>query len=163
MVGIHKLQDFSFIHSEKTSKPKHKNPASKVTVMFLASYCKIINWIYRWWKTSKFQHQPRYFTMRGIFFNQNTQDKSNLQTLHLEELSRKSPHREDTHAYKSTDLASKVRERTSVSDHQLTIGCKNTNLLHVSNTAQQNSGTDTFTGHRQTNQNKGTGNLCLPP
>lgn len=44
MVGIHKLQDFIFIHSEKTSKLKHKNPASKVTVMFLPScYHKIIN------------------------------------------------------------------------------------------------------------------------
>lgn len=75
----------------------------------------------------------------------------------------KSAYREDTHAYKSTDLASKVRGRTSASDHQPAMGCKNTNLLHVSNTAQQNSGTDTFTGHLQTNQNKGTGNLCLPP
>lgn len=104
-----------------------------------------------------------FFFMVFFFFNQYTLDKSNLQTLQLEELSRKSAYKEDTHTYKSTDLASKVRGRTSVSDHQLTVGCKNTNLLHVSNTAQQNSGTDTFTGHLQTNQNKGTGNLCLPP
>lgn len=43
------------------------------------------------------------------------------------------------------------------------MGCKNTNVLRVSNTAQQNGGTDTLTGHCQTNQNKGTGNLCLSP